>query len=361
MFIILLALLQTQNIRYLSVPDKNQEKYLSQVSFVLNSLSKRKTITKPKLVTEDKKPLIQFNLDDYDIKPENYDKLKNVYEEKYLRADWFIANALIQPNYTLLLEIENLKFFEELTHVKENVKTQQKAIITNSVLARNERTLQRSPTLNGYYWKSFDSLAQDNKSFEVNLLNDKYDAIAHIATLPNGLQIYFLSDSKGNKLNFMNPEIAIDNIHKDLVYLSTSCIGCHHSGVMPFKDMIRDNMRTEVALFTKDPRILDWFSGDIYKNVKKDQEIYKKAIKLTNDLDPKTNALQFLEIVNEYNAPVDKKKAAKELKMTEEELENKAKMYHFLELSEVLLIFREKAIRRDQFEVLYKKYKNQTK
>lgn len=151
------------------------------------------------------------------------------------RADWFMANVILPPTYYDLLGLgKNIKDFEKLAFADEDLarkaSSQDKAVVIASIVARNNRTLVRSPTFTGgYIWGSRDSLTSVNdRDYVKNLLDEKFDATEDIASLPNGLQFYFLTDGKGARIDFANPDIAIDKESVDkIVRTGRSCMICH--------------------------------------------------------------------------------------------------------------------------------------
>ena len=163
-----------------------------------------------------------------------------------MRAHWFV-NALLPPFYYNFLRIgtkakdfENLIFTDE--KLAKKARGQDKAVVVQSLVARNNRTLTRSPTFtNGYYWVSHDSLTSvDDRQYVQNILDEKFDATEDIGSLPNGLQAYFLTDGQGNTLDSANPDIAIDNESIDrIVRNGRSCIICHAVGIKSINDEVR--------------------------------------------------------------------------------------------------------------------------
>lgn len=211
------------------------------------------------------------------------------------RADWFISNASIPPAYYDFLKLgNNTKDFENLVFADDKLATkarsQDKAVVVTSMVARNNRTLTRSPTFTGgYYWISHDTLKSvDDRNYMHFLLDENFDATEDIATLSNGLQAYFLTDGKGNRLDFANPDIAIDNISSDrLVRTGRSCMICHAEGIRPLQDEVRaltkrlQNREQVQLLITRKEdayRIEDLFSSDLDEQIIKDQNLYRAAV-----------------------------------------------------------------------------------
>jgi hypothetical protein len=234
-----------------------------------------------------------------------------------LRADWFLVNASVPPAYYDFLKLgKKQEDFEKLIFANEKLakqaRSQDKAVVITSTVARNNRTLTRSPTFtNGYYWVSHDSKTSvDERQYIQNLLNEKFDATEDIGSLPNGLQAYFLTDGKNNRLDFADPDVAIDNTAVDRVVRSgRSCIICHAEGIRPIEDEVRtltkklqnaDQVRLLVTDRKDHRKIEDLFSSDLDKQIIKDNNLYAEAVAYTNGLKTEINAKLYSEIYNTY-------------------------------------------------------------
>lgn len=233
------------------------------------------------------------------------------------RVDWFIANAILAPGYYDLLGIGlKDKDFEKLIFADDDLarkaKSQDKAIVVASIVARNNRTLTRSPTFTGgYYWVSHDSLNSVNdRDYVKKVLDEKFDATEDIASLPNGLQVYFLTDGKGNRIDFANPDIAVDKDAVDkVVRCGRSCMICHSDGIRPINDEIRSltkklqDPKQVKLLITREgdaERVEDLFSGDLDEQLIKDQNYYRAAVAKSSGLQSEVVSKTLNEIYNWY-------------------------------------------------------------
>src|SRR5262252_7372259 len=287
-----------------------------------------------------------------------------------LRADWFIVNATVPPAYYNFLglgkkekDFENLVFANE--ELAKKARSQFKAVVVQSMVARNNRTLTRSPTFtNGYYWASHDVLTSTNdKNFLINFLHEKFDASEIIGTLPNGLQAYFVSDGKGNRLDFANPDVAIDNTSVDrIVRTGRSCMICHAEGIKPIEDNIRllnrkltslESVRLMVTDEEQAYQVVDLFGSDLDKQIVKDQQIYHDAIGLTNGLHAPDNGKQFGIIWDAYQEwNLTKEVICRECVCTPQQLEQYIRLSNDpVILGLIKLPIR--PVRRDQFEQSY--------
>ncbi|MGE0605851.1 MAG: c-type cytochrome domain-containing protein [Pirellulales bacterium] len=198
----------------------------------------------------------------------------------YVRADWFIATASRPPLYHTMLELpENIKELRAKLNVfpKEDFMDNSLAragLITSKVSKQN-RLLDRHSSLYGYYWESYDFKQNDGTGdLQQFPLGPKFDnhpfvfqAFEHdggemIFSLPNGLQGYYLSDAKGNRINEGPIQIVRDSLETSgtpVIVNGLSCMSCHSRGVVRFE--------AEAALRDNTP-----FSGTVRDKV---QKLYK--------------------------------------------------------------------------------------
>ena len=233
------------------------------------------------------------------------------------RADWFIANVSLPPAYYDFLKLGKTdKDFEKLIFADEKLaakaRSQDKGVVITSMVARNNRTLNRSPTFTGgYYWVSHDSLKSvDDRNYVQFLLDENFDATEDIGTLPNGLQAYFLTDGKGNRLDVANPDIAIDNVAVDrLVRSGRSCMVCHADGIRPIADEVRaltrrlqNREQIQLLVSRKEDayRIEDLFSSDLDYQIIKDQNLYREAVSRATGMQSETVSKALNLIYNWY-------------------------------------------------------------
>lgn len=289
-------------------------------------------------------------------------------ESPIIRADWFIVNATLPPAYYDFLKLgKNIKDFEKLIFSDEELankaKSQSKAVAVTSIVARNNRTLTRSPAFtNGYYWTSHDSLNSIfDRKYILNLLNEKFDATEDIGSLPNRLQAYFLTDGKGNRLDFANTDIAIDNTAVDrIVRTGRSCIICHAEGIKSIEDEVRILTNDNVILkaFKEDDfyKINDLFGDNLDEQIILDQNLYRAAMGRANGLLPQENAKIYAEIYDNYAEKLlNKEIISREVAIPINELDN------FIRLSDdavILGIIKQppRPTRRDQWEESFSRF-----
>jgi hypothetical protein len=234
-----------------------------------------------------------------------------------LRGDWFLANVSLAPAYYDFLKLgKNIKDFEKLIFADDDLakkaRSQDKGVVVTSMVARNNRTLLRSPTFTGgYSWESHDTLKSvDDRDYVKFLLNEKFDATEDIGSLPNGLQAYFLTDGKGNRLDEANIEIAVDNTANDrIVRNGRSCIVCHSDGIRPLTDEVRsltrklqDPKQVQLLIPRKEDayKIEDLFGSDLDEQIIKDQNYYRAAVARATGLQSEVLSRVFNEVYNYY-------------------------------------------------------------
>jgi serine/threonine-protein kinase len=108
-------------------------------------------------------------------------------------------------------------------------------------VSRNNRVVERHPSRDGAYWKSFDF--RTSKGAE-NLFHDPLDLHPTggemIFNLPNGLQGYFVATGAGARLEAAPTDIVTDKFAEDkTVRNGLACMRCHDRGVKEFADVVR--------------------------------------------------------------------------------------------------------------------------
>jgi hypothetical protein len=290
-----------------------------------------------------------------------------------VRADWFICYATVAPAYYNFLKLgDKLSDFEKFAFADpkkaEEARGQDRAVIIQSGVTRNNRRARRSPTFTGgYYWETFDTLnsIKGNKSL-THLLDDKFDAGEFICSLPNGLQAYFLANNKFERQDEAPINIAKDSTAVDgVVRNGRSCMICHAEGIKPIDDEVRalnrwnpnhDGVRLLVTKEKDAYKIDDLFSSDLDKQVVKDMQLFADAIGLTNGLKPAQNAKFYAEIYDGYiEHLITKEDVARECSLTMPQLDALLKLSN----DPVMLGLLRKpirAVRRDQFEESFQNF-----
>ncbi len=260
------------------------------------------------------------------------------------------------PLYYELLGTAKLTDFQKLVGYIEDA-PRVRAVVTNSKIARNNRHFIRRPTPNGYYWQSYDNLASVGaKDLLDNLLREEFDSQEIMASLPNGLNAYFITDSANNKLDHGDPDVMMDN--NDLldkrVKCARSCVSCHSTGVMQIDDVVRQLVKggSDVTIVSSDKKTLrkieELYGADL--EIKPDQQRYARSIKKVNGLSPQENTKQFASVCYTYARPLNFAEASQELGVSQEEFQKVCKQSTSPHL---LILLKGGVVRRDQWESMY--------
>ncbi len=161
----------------------------------------------------------------------------------YIRTDWLVANSLRPPLYhdLLGLPLTVQKLEERLGVDRDPSKSATRGGLAFSGVSKNNRAIERLKSRDGYYWQSFDfATSSGSDSIFSDPVNLKPDGGEYIFRLPNGVQGYFISNSKGERLDEAPVNIVSEPHAADrTVRAGLSCIRCHVSGIIEFTDDVR--------------------------------------------------------------------------------------------------------------------------
>lgn len=170
-------------------------------------------------------------------------------EVPVVHIDWFLATASQPPLYNEVLGLPETDRELETrlgVHVAQNIKNDPgvrvwRAGFTDSGVSTNNRVVERHASQYGAYWKSYDFAGSVGKqNIFVHPLSFNHDGGEVVFNLPNGLQAYYLSDARGNRLDEAPVEIVSNPAASDpTVRNGISCIGCHTEGMKTFEDEVR--------------------------------------------------------------------------------------------------------------------------
>ena len=170
-------------------------------------------------------------------------------EVPVVHIDWFLATASQPPLYNEVLGLPETDRELETrlgVNVAQNIKNDPgvrvwRAGFTDSGVSTNNRVVERHASQYGAYWKSYDFAGSVGKqNIFVHPLSFTHDGGEVVFNLPNGLQAYYLSDARGNRLDEAPVEIVSNPAARDpTVRNGISCIGCHTEGMKTFEDEVR--------------------------------------------------------------------------------------------------------------------------
>jgi hypothetical protein len=285
----------------------------------------------------------------------NYQLFRKLYGNFIIKAVWFIVHTSDtmkqqdldqEPLYYELLysSIGIPKTVEEFRAAwgiekKDEEKAQKFNLIAgklvdqgDSGVARHNRILARIRTLFGSFNETSD--VKNNvgprdflENLEPNrLAHSARDATEIISHNPVGLQVYFLADKAGKRVEFADPAVAWDRSNREDIRVKTarSCVLCHAIGLNPAIDgMAKLLLGRDVELLTYDKdiqiEIEAFYTTDYGKLIQADNEIFAGAVKKINELQPQQNAYLFRKVVSWYEGYLDVEQCAREAGLELEE------------------------------------------
>lgn len=252
--------------------------YREAVSFLINSLSRGRTVVAPEAI--DQAELIyRIDLRDYLWDATTWSQLEALYpysviydqdsrlfpfdevsaeqirEETatqipLIQGDWFLSHASRPPLYHALLDLPTTRAELEQQlgiDIERNIETEQvlRAGFANAGPSQNNRVIERHELggNRGALWLSYDfanNLADRN--IFANPLDFQADGGELIFNLDNGLQAYFIVNAAGQRLDKAPNDVVQDPASRDgTVENGLSCMNCHQQdGQLPKYDEIRD-------------------------------------------------------------------------------------------------------------------------
>lgn len=185
-----------------------------------------------------------------------------------MRTGWFMANALQPENYHTLMDLtENIRDLEHRIGVDVDRNIDAKRVVRAgfeegaSGVSDHNRMLERHDAANGgYYWKSYDFAGSrglqslrlhphgpaELEPLPEELVSFHHDGGEMIFSLPNGLQGYYLSDHKGQRIDRGPTQIVSFRerpIGKGIEVINArSCVSCHSDGMIAKRDQMRHSI-----------------------------------------------------------------------------------------------------------------------
>ncbi len=180
-----------------------------------------------------------------------------------IHIDWFIANASLPPLYYDILDLPETDFELEQrlnVDVVDNLLNAPghsvwRAGFSESKVSSNNRVVERHTSSYGAYWKSYDFAGSvGRQNIFVHPISFIHDGGEVVFNLPNGLQAYYLSNAKSNRLDVAPIDIVSNPAASDQrVRNGLSCIGCHTEGMKTFEDTVRQAIeQAPVTLYNKE-------------------------------------------------------------------------------------------------------------
>jgi hypothetical protein len=292
------------------------------ISKLINSLSHKRQISIPQDIGEHG-AIMRIDLRDYTWDARTWDLIvrANPYALTYslenakscsqltetsipfVRGDWFIFAASRPPLYHEVLRmpasdiaLERLLNINVAQNIREE--TVMRAGFVKSGVSQNNRLIERHDFAFGAYWKSYDFASTTGRQnlFEfplgpASVFDTRWSSKSFIHAggeiifnLPNGLQAYFLTDSKGNRIDKGPTSIVSDPKQPDKSVINgISCISCHYDGIKPKRDEVRKVVVASPDSFPEYDVVLAIYPANETMTLKMEQdaELFQDAVKST--------------------------------------------------------------------------------
>ncbi len=208
----------------------------------------------------------------------------------FIHADWFLATASLPPLYHDILRLPDTdRALEQQLGINVARNIQQspgtrvsRAGIIDSGVSNNNRVVERHTSVYGAYWKSYDFAENVGaKDILTHPLSFQPDGGEIVFNLPNGLQAYYISDDKGNRIDKAPTDIVSNPAANDpAVRNGLSCFGCHTKGMKAFEDVMRTTIElTENPNYDKTQALRLYVGQDkMDKLLEQDTEKYRQAL-----------------------------------------------------------------------------------
>ena len=292
--------------------------YRDAVSFLLNSLSRGRTVIAPTAIDKDKL-IYRIDLRDYEWEDEDWTQLEAIYpyavvydqdsrlfpfdeatadqirdetetQIPVIYGDWFISHASRPPIYHNLLDLPNTlaALQQDLgIDIQDDIDDEQvlRSGFLQSGMSQNNRVIERHDLggNRGGVWIGYDFQNNlNNRNVFANPLDFQADGADIIFHLDNGLQGYFIVNGAGQRLDKAPNNLIRDPKSRDgAAETGLSCMSCHMSnGVLPKVDEIRNFQLTAgvnaqeiedvLAIYVPEDQMQDAFDDD--------KERYRQAL-----------------------------------------------------------------------------------
>ena len=362
--------------------DDNLRAYRNALSKLVNSLSWGSEVIKPTPIDREETIFyIDLRHYEWDIKNDKWYKIEQAYpygvqlksstytmlcketgcELPFVRADWFIATASLPPLYHEILDLP--KTDQELetrleVDVAENLKNAPgvrvwRAGFNESGVSINNRVVERHNSRYGAYWKSYDFAGNvGTQNIFTHPLNFTHDGGEIIFNLPNGLQAYYLSTAKGERLDEAPINIVSNTGARDpVVRNGLSCMGCHTEGMKTFEDQVRSVIEQNLNPLYDKAQALRLYAerSKMDSLVREDIARYRGAIEAAGGVFGGSEPIQ--RLVKQFEGPLDATHAAAEVGLETDDFLQKIRENSRLQNAGLLVLGIEKgSVKRDAWE-----------
>ncbi len=264
----------------------------------------------------------RFRFTKASVKKETYQKADGYwYESTTTTPGGFVNFPKNEADFERVFAVD--KFREHLKEFK--IDTRHGAVVDGmengiSIVARQNRLIERIQTSMGAYYKTFDVKESTGKRDFVETLNKdfEFDAGEILVDLPAGGMGALLVNAVGGIVERADNRFAIDT--SDLKYDATvrtpgSCFICHELKYIKPQNLVEELTKAGVNLKFKQKIsavaakgfFLDWID-----KLEGEQTRFSKFIAQTSGFRPGENAANLKAWRDEYDKPVDLKKAVRE-------------------------------------------------
>ena len=306
-----------------------------------------------------------------------------------MRGDWFAFEASKPPLYHQILDLPNSDFnLEKILgniNVLRNINQGDiaRAGFQASRVSLNNRLIERHRSPYGAYWKSYDFKKDTgdrsrslffSPSGPQELYQDRQGGIRRgvrevffhdggemIFNLPNGMQAYLITNSRGERLNEAPIEIVQDKRSEDrIVRNGISCMSCHTDGMQRVQDEIRQYVldsnafsesTTQQVIALHPPR------EDFEKLLDQDSKRFFQAqerLGIDPALRDKNGREPISALVYDFEAPLRLERAAVEVGLLPEELKSFMAQNQNQVLTSFLLRLERSGVPRNEFIDFFK-------
>ena len=240
--------------------------------------------------------------------------------EPFVHIDWFLATASLPPLYHAILDLPRTdgELERELgIDVVRNLQSSPgvrvwRAGFNDSGVSNHNRVVERHRSPYGAYWKSYDFAGSiGTQNIFTHPLSFTPDGGEVIFNLPNGLQAYYISDARGNRIDVAPTEIVSNPAASDpAVRNGLSCIGCHTEGMKEFEDGVRPVIeQTTNPSYDKDQALRLYVEKAVIDSLREqDTQRYKDALELTGGVFGGIEPVH--RFYEEFHGPIDAARAA---------------------------------------------------
>ena len=238
----------------------------------------------------------------------------------FVHVDWLLATASLPPLYHAILDLPRTdrELERELgIDVDRNLQSAPgvrvwRAGFNDSGVSNNNRVIERHKSPYGAYWKSYDFAGNlGTQNIFTHPLDFTPDGGEIIFNLPNGLQAYYISDARGNRIDVAPTTIVANPAASDpAVRNGLSCIGCHTEGMKDFEDGVRSVIeQTTNPSFDKEQALRLYVERDVIDSLREqDTQHYKTALEKTGGVFGGIEPVS--RFYEEFHGPIDAVHAA---------------------------------------------------